>query len=175
MAAFYALRACPFYCVAGPGCRDRFITFRLVLPVHSEVEKIVHWMPEVLLAAEIAFGRLNRCVPEQELNLLKFTTPVVAQLRTSPAQVVWCNMVQTCSLTAMPDHIPHNVLRDAMAPHLSLPCHGSEDLALCDVGSARPLVESGFNPVWNGHGANVATLAYQIDHRPMPLPHLDFV
>jgi len=62
--AFYALRTCPFYGVAGLGCRDRFITFRLLLPVHSEVEKIVHWMPEVLFATEIAFRGLNRCVPE---------------------------------------------------------------------------------------------------------------
>jgi hypothetical protein len=54
MTAFYALLACPFYSVAGPGRRDGFITFRLLLCVQSEVEKIVHWMPEVLLAAEVA-------------------------------------------------------------------------------------------------------------------------
>ena len=64
MAAFYALLACPFYRVAGPGCLDRFITFRLLLRVHSEVEKIVHWMPEILFAAKIAFRGLNRGVPE---------------------------------------------------------------------------------------------------------------
>jgi len=45
-------------------------------------------MPEILLAAEIAFRGLDRCVSEQELNLLKLTTAVVAQLRTSPPQVV---------------------------------------------------------------------------------------
>jgi hypothetical protein len=64
VAAFYALLACPFYSVAGPGRRDRFITFRLLLRVPSEVEKIVHWMPEILFAAKIAFRGLNRCVPE---------------------------------------------------------------------------------------------------------------
>jgi len=64
VAAFYALRACLFYSGAGPGCRDRFITFRLLLTVHSEVEKIVHWMPEVLFATEIAFCGLNRCMAE---------------------------------------------------------------------------------------------------------------
>ena len=44
--------------------------FHLLLRLRSEVEKIVHRMPEILFAAEIAFRRLNRCVAQQELNLL---------------------------------------------------------------------------------------------------------
>ena len=109
------------------------------------------------------------------MNLLKFTAPVVAQLRTSPAQVVGCNMVQACSLTAIPDHIPHNVLRDATTPHFSLPCHRSEDFALTNRSGLCPLIESGFHPIRNGHRANVATLADQIDHSPVTLAHLDFI
>jgi hypothetical protein len=42
----------------------------LRLHVRSEVKKIVHRMPEILFAAEIAFCRLNGCVAQQELNLL---------------------------------------------------------------------------------------------------------
>jgi hypothetical protein len=57
--------------------------------VRSEVEKIVYRMPEILFAAETAFrGLLHRGMPEQELNLLQFTTTVVAQLGTRPPQVV---------------------------------------------------------------------------------------
>jgi hypothetical protein len=59
------------------------VIFPLV-PVRFEVKEIIHWMSEVLFAAKIAFRGLNRCVPEQELNLLKLTAAVVAQLRTSP-------------------------------------------------------------------------------------------
>ena len=33
--------------------------FRLLLPIRSEVEKIVHGMPEILFAAEIAFRGLH--------------------------------------------------------------------------------------------------------------------
>jgi hypothetical protein len=62
--AFYALPEWFFYTFAGLGRRDRFLTFRLLLRVHSEVEKIVHWMPEVLFATEIAFCGLNRCMAE---------------------------------------------------------------------------------------------------------------
>jgi hypothetical protein len=54
VAAFYPLLGCSFYSIAGPGRRDRFITFRLLLRVHSEIEKIVHWVPEILFAAKIA-------------------------------------------------------------------------------------------------------------------------
>jgi hypothetical protein len=64
VAAFYALPECLFYTFAGPGRRDRFILFRLLLRVHPEIEKIVHWMAEILLAAEIAFRGLDRCMAE---------------------------------------------------------------------------------------------------------------
>jgi hypothetical protein len=37
-------------------------------------EFVVYCLAEFLLAAEITFGGLNRCVSKQELNLLKFST-----------------------------------------------------------------------------------------------------
>jgi hypothetical protein len=36
-------------------------------------EFVVRCLAESLLAAEITFGGLNRCVSKQELNLLKFS------------------------------------------------------------------------------------------------------
>ncbi len=80
-------------------------------------------------------------MPEEKLNLLNLATSVVAQLRTSSAQVVGCNVVQTCPATAIPDYIPRNVLRDATPPYFSFAGDRSEDLAVGDVGSACPLVE----------------------------------
>jgi hypothetical protein len=68
--AFYALPECLFYSFAGPVRPDRFHLFRLLLRIRSEVEKVVHGMPEILFAAEIAFRGLHGCMPEQELNLL---------------------------------------------------------------------------------------------------------
>jgi hypothetical protein len=59
VAAFYALPECLFYSFAAPGRRDRFHLFRLLLSIRSEVEKIVHWIPEILFAAEIAFRGLH--------------------------------------------------------------------------------------------------------------------
>ena len=71
MTAFYALPDCFFYTFAGPGCRDRFIMFFLLLRGHSEVQQIIHRMSQVLFAAKIPFCRLDRRMAEQELNLLQ--------------------------------------------------------------------------------------------------------
>jgi hypothetical protein len=38
----------------------------------SECKAVVHGVPEVLLAAEVTFRGLYRCVSEQELNLFQF-------------------------------------------------------------------------------------------------------
>jgi hypothetical protein len=51
VAAFYAMPEGLFYSFAGPVRRDRFHMFRLLLPIRSEVEKVVHWMPEILFDA----------------------------------------------------------------------------------------------------------------------------
>jgi hypothetical protein len=143
--------------------------------VASKVKKVVHWMPEILFAAEIAFRSLDRCVSEQELNLLKLTTAGVAKLRTRPAEVMRCNMLQPGSLAASLDHIPHDILRDAAAPHLSHSGDCSEDFAFSDPGCLCPLVEGRFDPVRNGNGADVATLANEINHCPVLLAHLDII
>jgi len=57
---------------------------RLLLPIGSEVDKIVHWMSQILFAAQITLRGLHGCVPEQKLNLLELPTAVMAQLRTGP-------------------------------------------------------------------------------------------
>ena len=117
MAAFYAWLVCLFYNSAPPVRGNALLRFRWLLRIRSEVEKIVHRMPEILFAAEIAFRGLDRCVPEQELNLLKFAAAVVAELRTRPAQVVGGNVLQPGFLAAGPDHVPDNVLGDTTALH----------------------------------------------------------
>ena len=145
------------------------------LPVRSEVKKIVHRMSEILFAAEIAFRRLDGCMPQQELNLLQLATARVAQLRAGSPQVMRCNMLQARSLAASLDYVPHDILRDAFPPHLSRSGDGSKDPSLRDPGCYYPLIECRFDPFWNGHGADVAALADQVHHCPVPLAHLDFI
>jgi hypothetical protein len=132
-------------------------------------------MSEILFAAEIAFRRLHRCMPQQELNLLQLSTARVAQLRTGSPQVMRCNMLQARSLAAGLDYVPHDILRDASSPHLSRPGDGAKDSSLRDSSCYRPLIKRGFDPLRNGDGANVATLADQIHRCPVTLAHLDLV
>ena len=143
--------------------------------VLCEVKKIVDRVSEILFAAEIAFRRLHGCVPQQELNLLQLATARVAQLGTGSPQVMRGNVFQSRSLAAGLDYVPHNILRDALAPHLSRPGDGSKDLFLRDPGCPCPLIERRFYPFGDGHGADVATLADQIHGCPVPLSHLDLI
>jgi hypothetical protein len=143
-------------------------------PVRSQVREVVYRMSEILFAAEMAFRCLDGCMPQQELNLLQLATARVAQFRAGP-QVMRCNMFQARSLAAGFGYIPHDILRDAFSPHLSRSGHCSKDPSLRHLGCHYPLTECRLDPLWNGHRADVAALADQVYHRPMPLAHLDFI
>ena len=54
----------------------------------SKAQVIVHRDLDVLLRSQIAFGRLDGGVPEQELDLLQIPAVLPKQFRASPAQVV---------------------------------------------------------------------------------------
>src|ERR1700730_2387496 len=97
MAAFYPLPRCLFYRVGRFHCGEFIIVF-LRPPVRSELKKVVHWMSEILSAAEIAFRCLDGCMPQQELNLLQLAPATVAQFRAGSPQVMRRNMLQARSL-----------------------------------------------------------------------------
>src|SRR5450631_3665338 len=99
----------------------------------------------------------------------------MTQLRTSSSQVVRCDVLQARSPAAGPDDVPHDILREASAPHLSRPCHAAEDPSLRDPGRQYPLIERCLDPRWNRHRADVAALTYQVYHCPVPLTHLDLI
>ena len=145
------------------------------LDIRFKVEKIIHWMSEVLFAAKVPLRCLHRCMPQQELNLLQLSSTVMTQLRARSPQIVRGDMLQASSLAAGSDHVPDHVLRNTIAPHLSQPGDGSKDFAVTDPSGTRPLVQSGFDPCWNGHGTNVAAFADEINYGPVSLTHLNVV
>ena len=55
-------------------------------------------------------------MPKQELDLLDFATRGMAQLRTGPPQIVWGKVFHSSPLGTSPDHVPNDVLGDAL-PH----------------------------------------------------------
>ena len=143
---FYSWLILLFYSSTGSIRRNRFLTFLLPSGIGSEVEKVVHWMPEILFAAEIAFCGLHRSMAQQELNLLQFTTAIMAQLRTGSPQIMRGNVLQSGFLAAGSDHVPDNVLRDTITPHLSQSGDGSKDFAVANTGGACPLVQCSLDP-----------------------------
>jgi hypothetical protein len=64
VAAFYPLPRCLFYRVERFHCGGFIIVF-LQLPLRSELKKVVHWMSEILFAAEIAFRGLDGGMPSK--------------------------------------------------------------------------------------------------------------
>jgi hypothetical protein len=138
VAAFYRLPRYLFYIVGGFHWGRLTVVF-VRLPVRSEVKKIIHRMSEILFAAEIAFCRLHRYMPQQELNLLKLSAVCVAQLRVRSPQVMRGNMLQARSLAAGLDDVPHHILRDAFPPYLSRPGDGSKDPSLRNPRCLGPL------------------------------------
>src|SRR6202047_2408753 len=130
VAAFYPLPRCLFYRIGRFHCVGFIIVFLRPTPVCSEIKKVVHWMSEILFAAEIAFRCLDGCMPQQELNLLQLATVTVTQSRAGSPQVMRRNMLQARSLAATLDYVPHDILRDAFSPHLSRPGNCSKDPSL---------------------------------------------
>ena len=131
-------------------------------------------MSEILFAAEIAFRRLHGGMPQQELDLFQFATVAVAQLRAGSPQVMRRKMLQARSLTATLDYVPHDILRDAFSPHLSRTGNCSKNPSLRHPSCYYPLIECRFDPLWNGHRADVSAFTDQVYHGPVPLAHLDF-
>jgi len=175
VAPFYPLRRRLFYGLHATPDQHCFNAIPLRFCFCFEVKKIIHRMPEILLASKIVFCGLHGNMPEQELDLLKLTTIAVAKFRASSSQVVRCNVLQARSLAASSDYVPDNVLRDAPAPHRLQPRDCSKDFAVRNSRGSCPLIESGLHPVRNGHRANVTTLADQINRGPVPLAHLDVI
>ena len=116
-------------------------------------------MPEVLLAAEVALGRLDGRMPQQELNLFQFAAAVVAQLRARSPQIVRGDMFQARPLAAAPYHVPDDILRYASSPYLAGSCDRSEDSSFRNPCRQHPLIERGLHPLRNRHRADVAALA----------------
>src|SRR5439155_13676344 len=107
-------------------------------------------MPEILLAAKVAFRRLNPGVTEQELNLPKLTATSVTQLCAGSSQIVRGDMVQARFFAAIPYHVPHHVLGDTLAPHILLTARNilSSVISAAEVHkSSACLVHSGIGTV----------------------------
>jgi len=77
-----------------------------------ERESIVHGTGQILLAADVSLGGLDRGVPQQELDLFQFAARGVTQPCAGPPEVVGCQRRDSSSgrtsFHNVPDHIPRD-------------------------------------------------------------------
>jgi hypothetical protein len=114
-------------------------------------------------------------MPEQELNLLQLPAAVVAQLRASSPQVVWCDVFQPHSLATSLHDVPDYILRNAFSPYLSRFRYCAKYSSFRNSCCLGPLIECRFGPFRNRDRADVPPFADQIHYRPMPLTDLDLI
>lgn len=80
-------------------------------------------------------------MPQEELDLFDFAARGMAQLRTSPTQIVWSDVIQLCSFGTPPNDVPDDVLGNAFTPRRSVSADGPEDPALANLGRHYPAID----------------------------------
>ena len=83
-----------------------------------QTQVVIHRMSQFLFAAQIMLGRLNRYVPKQELNLIKFSPSQVAQSRASAAQIMRSEILNVGTFRSGFDDVPDGFRREPCAPYL---------------------------------------------------------
>ena len=139
----------------------------------SQSEVVVHRLAEFLLAAQIALSCLNRCVPKQKLNLLKFSARQMAYACAGAAQVMGSKVLYISALRGRFHHVPDRLGRDATAPNLTQPTHSPEYHATTDAGRCSPLVDCALRSRWHRNGTDVLSFSNQVSDYPVLLAYLE--
>ncbi len=105
-----------------------------------DAQRVVDRAPQPPLAPEIPFRRLNRHVPEQELDLIQFAAGQVAEPRASPTQIVRRELLDAGTASRRSDHLPEDPRRHPVSPHDARLVNGPEDTALGNPSGIDPIV-----------------------------------
>jgi hypothetical protein len=91
-----------FPLVAQGGSDSQNPSCRLVASrgIRFNAHPVVHRVPELLFAPEVALGCLNRDVPEEELDLVQFAPGQVTQAGTGTSQIVRASLAMSASAAA---------------------------------------------------------------------------
>jgi hypothetical protein len=129
-------------------------------------------MSQFLFASKIVLGRLNRCVPQQKLNLFELAASQVAQSCAGTAQVMRSEILDTGTFRGPFDDMPDGFRCEALAPDLSWPAYSPEERTCTYLGCVGPLIHGALRPRWNRDCADVLSFANKVGDHPMFLAHL---
>ena len=110
---------------------------------------------------------------QEELNLVQFAASFTTQPCARATKIVGCQFVDSCSLGAILDDVPHDPLRDACSPGLARPANTSEHASPAYSGGLAPSVNGRLDPVGNRYCADVSAFADQVDDGSVILPLLN--
>jgi hypothetical protein len=145
-------------CLNPPGANRAVKFFDADLYGHSQPDRVVWRMEQILPCPEVAFGRLHRGVAEQHLDLLKFPAGRSTQLCTGPPQIVWRDAGDADFCRILPQHRPYDILAEALAGNGARSVHRAKQVARDDSGGRRPRVDGHLDPVRYRRGPNAAVL-----------------
>ena len=129
------------------------------MPSERTTEAIVNGLLQILLAAQISFGRQHGNMTKQELNLFQFAAIHVAELGAGSPKIVWSEMVQLNPLSDPSDDVPDDVLGDSLTPRRPMTANGAEDSPGGHFRRFFPLIDCILDPSGHGNGTDMTAFA----------------
>jgi hypothetical protein len=99
---------------------------------------VIHRVLQFLFTSKIVLGRLNRCVPQQKLNLFKVAASQVAQSSAGTAQVMRSEILDTGTFRSRFDDMPNGFRCETLAPDLFWPAYSPEERTCTYLGCRVP-------------------------------------
>jgi len=138
-----------------------------------QFDPVVRRMYQILPGAQVPFGRLDRGMPEQHLDLLKLATGGPAQLGARPATIMRGDAGDT-SIGGIPlEHLPDDFLGHGVTLNLVATVHRSEYSAVRQTGCGGPSIDRHLHPRRHRHSSDAAVLANEVDNAPAAIALLD--
>ena len=82
-------------------------------------------------------------------------------------------IVNVCSSGAILDDVPHDPLRYAFSPGLAGAANAPKDTAFAQAGGQEPRIDGVLDPIRDGHGSDMMSLAHQVNNGPVLLAPLE--
>src|SRR5260370_39969803 len=102
---------------------------------------VVDGAAQILLTTEVTLGRLDRDVPEQELDLIQFSAGKMAEPGTTATEVVRCQFRDFCLRRASSEDLPQHLCRHSSSPNPTGLVDRPTEAAICDATSLLHLVD----------------------------------